>query len=79
MTPSSAYVPQIGDLGRGNFGLVLRALDTRPTSQSPEVAIKMLPRGEFVSSRVMEAEKCASIGAFSTSARVQTGAGSRFH
>ncbi|KAL6770548.1 SNRK2F [Auxenochlorella protothecoides x Auxenochlorella symbiontica] len=39
---------EIGDLGRGNFGLVLRALDTRPTSQSPEVAIKMLPRGEFI-------------------------------
>lgn len=43
---------QTGQLGRGSFGVVLRALDTRVEPQGEEVAIKLLPRGEFVSGRV---------------------------
>lgn len=47
-------------MGRGNFGVVLRALDTRTSPSAPgesadappppcrEVAIKLLPRGDFV-------------------------------
>ena len=39
---------QIAELGQGTFGMVIKALDTR-TSPPTEVAIKMLPRGDFVS------------------------------
>ena len=38
---------QTGVLGEGTFGVVVRACD--PTSSSGEIAIKLLPRGDFVS------------------------------
>ena len=38
---------QTGSLGHGTFGIVIKALDLR--SEPPtEVAIKLLPRGDFV-------------------------------
>lgn len=40
---------QIAELGHGTFGMVVKALDIR-TKPPTEVAIKMLPRGDFVSS-----------------------------
>lgn len=39
---------QIAELGHGTFGMVVKALDIRTTPHT-EVAIKMLPRGDFVS------------------------------
>ena len=43
---------QIAELGHGTFGMVVKALDMR-TKPPTEVAIKMLPRGDFVSSRCL--------------------------
>lgn len=40
---------QLAELGHGTFGMVVKALDIR-TMPPSEVAIKMLPRGDFVSS-----------------------------
>ncbi|GAB4818130.1 hypothetical protein N2152v2_005176 [Parachlorella kessleri] len=42
------YYCQTGLLGEGSFGRVLRAVDLRSTQQPLEVAIKLLPRGDFV-------------------------------
>ena len=38
---------QIAELGHGTFGIVIKAWDMR-TQPPTEVAIKMLPRGDFV-------------------------------
>ena len=38
---------QTGELGQGTFGVVIKALDLR-THPPVEVAIKLLPRGDFV-------------------------------
>ena len=38
---------QTAELGHGTFGMVVKALDIR-TKPPTEVAIKMLPRGDFV-------------------------------
>ena len=38
---------QTGELGQGTFGVVIKALDLR-TQPPVEVAIKLLPRGDFV-------------------------------
>lgn len=40
---------QTGCLGHGTFGIVIKALDLR-SDPPTEVAIKLLPRGDFVSS-----------------------------
>lgn len=42
---------QTGVLGEGTFGVVVKACD--PASSGPELAIKLLPRGEFVSLAVL--------------------------
>lgn len=39
---------QTGVLGEGSFGRVLKALDLRAPAAPAEVAIKLLPRGDFV-------------------------------
>lgn len=44
-----AGLVQCGLLGQGTFGIVVKALDLR-SSPPPEVAIKLLPRGDIVSS-----------------------------
>ena len=43
---------QIAELGHGTFGMVVKALDIR-TKPPTEVAIKMLPRGDFVSTLLL--------------------------
>lgn len=43
---------QIAELGHGTFGMVVKALDIRTTPPT-EVAIKMLPRGDFVSPHML--------------------------
>ena len=40
---------QTGSLGQGTFGIVIKALDLR-SDPPTEVAIKLLPRGDFVRS-----------------------------
>lgn len=44
---SLACFVQIAELGHGTFGIVIKAWDMR-TQPPTEVAIKMLPRGDFV-------------------------------
>jgi serine/threonine protein kinase len=43
---------QTGCLGHGTFGIVIKALDLR-SDPPTEVAIKLLPRGDFVSTRCL--------------------------
>ena len=43
----SSDLLQTGELGQGTFGVVIKALDLR-TQPPVEVAIKLLPRGDFV-------------------------------
>lgn len=49
---------QIAELGHGTFGMVVKALDIR-TVPPTEVAIKMLPRGDFVSTQQVFLESSA--------------------
>ena len=50
---------QLAELGHGTFGMVVKALDIRTVPPS-EVAIKMLPRGDFVSSHCSSSCVCHS-------------------
>lgn len=50
---------QLAELGHGTFGMVVKALDIRTVPPS-EVAIKMLPRGDFVSSHGSSSCACHS-------------------
>jgi serine/threonine-protein kinase SRK2 len=46
--PTPKKLPQIGVIGSGTFGVVIKALDVRDAASPVEVAVKMLPRGNLV-------------------------------
>lgn len=49
-------ITQIAELGHGTFGIVIKAWDMR-TQPPTEVAIKMLPRGDFVGAQVLSSHR----------------------
>jgi hypothetical protein len=55
-----SWCGQTGCLGHGTFGIVIKALDLR-SDPPTEVAIKLLPRGDFVSSLSLSLAPCMHI------------------
>ena len=53
---TNCCVMQIAELGHGTFGIVIKAWDMR-TQPPTEVAIKMLPRGDFVGAQVLSSHR----------------------